>query len=291
MKQISDLRFPYPFLQEDGGDYINSKFIIDFEMTKVDEQLELKCSYELVCPLIEKMIENGDAIAVVHIEQRTYRNVFKLVKDKTITISLDKLSPNYNVEIVGMIIATKKISFAYDSSINEIFQYFDSEFNCDKMAILGYSNFAEFELPQESRISSIFTISEYKDPTDISKGDPFKIDLDGNVIDIKVLPKIKENFVDLRTRESSHNKLLNSVFVYPAIEIAIMEMFTNYDLYKDYKWCISIANKISNAKECSFEVLLNGNKSIDKDELIEYTHIILEDLLLSSFTDAMGMED
>lgn len=290
MKQQNDLRFPYPFLQEDGGDYIDSKFEIDFSMEKNGDNIEVTCAYELKCPFIESLILQGDAAMVVHIEQRTYRKVYKLNPDNKIIIPISDLSPNYNLEIVGMIVATKTIKFSYQESMNEIFAYFDNEFVCEKMSILGFSNFAEFELPQENKISSIFTISEYKDKSDIDKGEPYKIDLDGNVIDIKVLPKIKEQFVDLRVRESSKNKLLNSVFVYPAIQIAIMEMFKNYESYKDYKWFISIANKLANEKECSFDSLRAGRETVDKDELLEFTHLILEDLLTSSFEDASGEE-
>ena len=68
-------------------------------------------------------------------------------------------------------------------------------------------------------------------------------------------------------------------------------MFRNYDEYKDNKWCIAIANKLSNSKECSFEILRGNKPFIDKDELIEFTHIILGDLMLSAFVDASGEEE
>lgn len=281
MKKITNLRFPYPFLEEDGGDYLDSSFIVKFYINKVDNKLELRCIPDLKCKFIENLIEKEDAMLVVHIEQRTYRRIYK-IKDTPIEIPLDELSPNFNIELVGMVIANKEIKFSYSPLMNEVYQYFDGDFVCGKASILGYSNFEEFELPQDNKISSIFTISEYRDKVDIDKGEPFKIDLDGNVIDIKVMPKIKEGFLDLRIRHISYNKLLNSIFVYPAIQFAIMSMFNHYDNYKDYKWCIAVANKLENHKECTIEALI-GNGQIDKDELIEFTHIILEDLLLSAF--------
>lgn len=288
MKQQSDLKYPYPFLQEDGGDYVDSKFEIDFSMEKNNNNIELSASVELKCPFIQDLIDSKKATLLVHIEQRTFRKVYSLDPNRKVIIPISELSPNYNIEVVGMIIANDKISFRYQKCMNEIYSYFDDNFIFEKAAILGFSNFAEFELPQENKISSIFTISEYRDQNDIDNGEPYKIDLAGNVIDIKVLPKIKENFVDLRVRESSHNKLFNSIFVYPAIQIAIMEMFKNYDIYKNYKWFISISNKLANEKECSFDVIRSGRDIIDKDELLELTHIILEDLLTSAFEDAMG---
>lgn len=291
MKQVNELRFPYPFLCEDGGDYIDSSFTIDLNLTKIDNQLEMTCKYNLKCPFLEEQIAKNNALVVIHIEQRTHREVLQLKENSNIKIDLSKLSPNHNLEVVGMVIAIKDFQYGYHPCMNEIYSYFEEDFKCEKMSILAYSNFVEFELPTESKISSIFTISEYKDPNDIAKGEPYKIDLSGDVIDIKVLPKIKDAFVNLREKEISHNKLFNSLFVYPAIQLAVMEMFKNYDLYKEYKWCISLANKLSNEKECSFDVLRAGKVSIDKDEILEYTHIILEDLLLASFLDASGGDD
>lgn len=291
MKQVNDLRFPYPFLTEDGGDYINSYFTIDLNLTKVENKLDMVCNYSLKCPFLEEQIKNENAVVLLHIEQRTYRKVFALEKNRNIKIDLSKLSPNHNLEVVGMIVAKKSFHYAYDQCMSEIYSYFDDDFKFETMSILAYSNFVEFELPTESKISSIFTISEYKDQHDIDKGEPYKIDLSGDVIDIKVLPKIKSSFVNLREKENSHNKIFNSLFVYPAIQLAIMEMFKNYDIYKDYKWCISLVNKIANEKECSFDVLRVGKTSIDKDEILEYTHIILEDLLLEAFLDAQGGDE
>lgn len=290
MKKNNELRFPYPFLQEDGGDYLDSKFVIDFDVEKNKDTVELICKCDLKCPFIEELIERNEAVILIHIEQRTYRHVFLLNEKSKIIIPINKLSPGYNIEVVGMIISKKTLRFNYHESMNKIYSFFDGDFCCEKTAILGFSNFTEFELPEENRVSSIFTISEYKDSKDILKGEPYKIDLDGNVINIQVMPKIKEIFIILRIKELSHNKLFNSLFVYPAIQIAIIEMFKDYDAHKDKKWCISLFNKLCNEKECSVEVLRGNRNNLDKDEVLEFTHIILEDLLTSSFEEAFGEE-
>lgn len=290
MKQIKDLVFPYPILQEDDGDYNSSIFSVNVEVNKIVQNekkaFEIIAIPTLKCPFIEKLIAEGEAVLALHIEQRTFRQVYQIT-DKPIVVYSGYLSPNHNLEIVGLVIATKDLSFEYDSSMKEQFSYFGEPFTCEKGSILAFSNFMEFELPTDEKISSIFTISEYKDPADISKEDPYKIDLTGQVIDISVMPKTKEYFCEIRNSRVTENKLLNSIFVYPAIQTALVCIFNDYDSVKDYKWCIAITNKIAGAKECSIETLLESNlKGIDKDELTEYTHIILEDLITSAFEEA-----
>ena len=39
MKKINNISFPYPFLQENGGDYTNSKFVLNLQVEKNDNQI------------------------------------------------------------------------------------------------------------------------------------------------------------------------------------------------------------------------------------------------------------
>lgn len=285
MKRPIDLKFPYPFLSENGGDYRESSFIVTYDLSLSEDGKTLKIVpyLNIHCEFIQSLINSGDAIVAVHIEQRTYRSVKRLTNGVPIEIETNLLSPNFNIEIVAMIVCCREITFSYDPSMLEIYSYFDEPFKCGKGSIMGYSNFEEFALPTEERISSIFTISEYKDASLINSGGPFKIDLDANVINIMVMPDIKTGFATLREKYNTWNRMLNSVFVYPAIELAILETFRHYENYCNYKWCIAISNKIAEHFACSFESIRASKKDIDKDDLIEYTHIILEDLLTQSF--------
>ena len=78
----------------------------------------------------------------------------------------------------------------------------------------------------------------------------------------------------------------SALFVYPAVQLAISEAYSNYNDYKDYKWCIAITNKIANEKQVSFDSIQKSGAVIDKEELIEFTHIILEDLFTAAFESA-----
>lgn len=291
MKETKNLRFPYPFLTFEGGDYHESEFKLNIDEKYIDNKngdVILKFSKVIKCPFIEQLIDEGKAIFCVHIEQRTFRKIDNL-SNGLVKIKLSSLSPNYNLEVVGMIIAKIDFEFAYQKGMKEIFSYFDESFKVKKGAILGFSNFETLSLPTDSKVNSIFTISEYKDQNDIKSGTPYKIDLNGNVIDIKVLPDIKNNFVELRHQMINFNGILNSLFVYPAIQIAILEMLQNYDNYKELQWCIALMNKITEKKQISAETLISSKRDyIDKDEIIEFTNIVLEDLLPTSLEKAKG---
>lgn len=285
MKKLKDYNFPYPVLLEDGGNFNNAKFLVDYDIKINEGKLYIKCKVDLSCGTIENFINKDEAFILFHIEQRTLRKVqpCSLDKECNIILPLEWFSPDYNIEIVAMIVAKKDIVFKYDDNMQIVYSYFDEDFCCKRGSILGYSNFEEFALPSSGKISSIFTLSEYKDPKEIAEGKPFKIELSNDVIDILVLPKIKENFVKIREKHFDQNLILNSVFVYPAIEMAIFAMFKNYESYKNLKWCIALSNKIADAKKMSFDTLLGMD--IEYDDIIDYTHVVLEDLLSEAFVD------
>ena len=69
--------------------------------------------------------------------------------------------------------------------------------------------------------------------------------------------------------------------VYPAIVSAYTEMFLSYDLYRDKKWCITLANKIEKKlKIKADEIFTKDNYELDKIYL--FTNIALGDLFKDS---------
>lgn len=296
MKQITETNFPYPVLLEDGGDYKNSHFKVDVNFKVENKKMLLNASLELKCPFIDNLIKKQKAVIFLNIEQKLLRKAILLDKviskpyssDKDVCIDLDSLASGYNIEIMPMIIAKEDIDFEYDESMNNAFSLFEDSFICKKGSILGYGNLNSFELPNENKISSIFTLSKML-ATEITPGIPYKVDFGGNVIDIKVIPTIFDIFVNKKGSEPTYSNLLNSVFVYPVIQLAIINMFKDFDSCKDNKWCIALANKISSAKSESIENLISSELVIE--DIIEYTNIILGSLLEDSFTILKGDED
>ncbi len=283
MKLIEERNFPYPILLENGGDYNESFFRVQCStnISSDKKYLELKFSYEIKNAFIEKLLEEGKASLQIKVTQRTFRNIGELKRENIMRIPLEWLSPNYNVEIIPMIIAKKDFSFSYDESMDRSFSFFDDDFIVKRYQILGYGNLLSIELPTSSKVGSIFTISKIKDSSEIAKGVPFIITFENDTIDIKVLPNIYDSFYESLQMNASFNKILYSTFVYPAIQLAIITIMQDYESVKDLKWCIAIVNKI--AKEKSIH--LSSVESFSVDDIIEYTHIVLDTLLQDAFND------
>lgn len=273
--------FPYPIILENGGDFKNAHFIIECnaDMSKDNTQIVLNFKYELKCPFIDDLVKQGKLALMVRISQRTFRRSASLTNE--LKIPVGDLSPNYNIDILPMIVAKEDFSFKYDESMDIVFSYFDDDFEIKRYQIMGYGNSLSVELPTSNKVGSIFTLSKLIDVNEIAKKKPYIISLDNDVIDIKVLPEIYESFSNALFEHSSYSKIFYSTFVYPAVQLAIVSMLQDFDEYKDLKWCIAIANKIAKVKGISFA----STSDFSKDDIIDYTNIVLDSLLLDAYND------
>lgn len=286
MKVVEERNLPFPVLLENGGDYSNSHFNVDCSITISEDRKDvvMKFTVDLKCEFIEDLIAKGKVVPTVNIAQRTFRRTAPLENNKEVRIPLNWLSPNHNIEIMPMLVAREDFAFEYHNSMDSVFSYFDDDFLVKRYQIVGYGNFIQGELPTSSKVGSIFTISKLKDKNEIAKGKPYVITFDQDVIDIKVLPDIHETFFTSLTKNSSFNKMLYSTVVYPAIQLAILTILQDYESVKDNKWCIAITNKITKEKGVNFDTV----NSFSKEEISEYTHIVLGTLLQDAFRDIDG---
>ena len=286
MKEVIERNFPYPILLENGGDFLDASFEVDCKpkLSNDEKELILIFNYSLKCPFIEKLINEGKVCLFINIEQRIFRKSALLNSDKEIRIPISNLSPNYNLEIMPMIVARNDFSFKYEDSMDKIFSFFDEEFNIKRGQIVGYGNFLKVELPTSSKIGSIFTVSKLKD-TDNNKNIPYIITLDTQVIDIKVKASIYDSFFKLKDTDYTYRKLLYSTFVYPAVQLAVLTILQDPESVRNNKWCVAICNKINKNKGID---ILNKNTDFSKDEILEYTNIVLDTLLEDAFNDIEG---
>ena len=283
MRTLIERNYPYPILLENGGDYNQSSFEVECttSLSSDKKNLILNFNYKVNCTYIQKLISEKKIVPFVNVSQRTFRKSAHL--SNALSIPMNLLSPNHNLEIMPMLIAKEDFSLEYDNSMDIVFSYFNSSFDIKRGQILGYGNFLEVELPTNSKIGSIFTISKLKNKEDIDKGIPYVISLDDNpAIDIKVKPSIYDSFFRLKDSDYTYRKLLYSTFVYPAVQLAILTILQDYENIKDVKWCIAIVNKINKVKGINIG---NQGTNFTKDDIIEYTNIVLETLLEDAFND------
>lgn len=289
MRTLIERNYPYPILLENGGDYTNASFRVECTtcLSPDKKNIILKFKSEINCPCINNLISANKVVPFVNISQRTFRKSAPI--NNELYIPIKDLSPNHNLEIMPMLVAKQDFQLDYDASMDVVFSYFDSSFDIKRGQILGYGNFLEVELPTSSKIGSIFTISKLKNKEDIDKGVPYIISLDDNpAIDIKLKPNIFDSFSKLKDTDYTYRKLLYSTFVYPAVQLAILTIFQDYDNIKDAKWCVAIVNKINKAKNVNIGLL---GSNYTKDDIVEYTNIVLGSLLEDAFEDIGGGDE
>lgn len=289
MHTVIERNYPYPILLETGGDYNRSSFKVECETSLSTDRKSLILKFKQIidCPCIQRLISENKIKPLVNISQRTFRKSALL--ENEVKIMMNSLSPNHNLEIMPMLVAIEDFSLEYDESMDIVFSYFNSSFDIKRGQILGYGNFLEIELPTNSKIGSIFTISKLKNKEDIDRGIPYIISLDDNpAIDIKVKPSIYDSFFKLKDTDYTYRKLLYSTFVYPAIQLAILTILQDYDTIKDAKWCVAIVNKINKVKGINIG---SQGPNFTKDDVSEYTNIVLETLLEDAFNDLDGDDE
>lgn len=286
MKAIEERNFPYPILLDNGGDFIDSSFTADCaaSLTEEKKSVILKINYEIKCDFINKLINDGKIAVVVNIEQRTFRQSGLLNSNQEFIIPVSLLSPGFNLEIMPMLVARQDYSFGYDECMDKVFSYFDDDFIVKKYQIVGYGTFNQVEVPQNDKIGSIFTVSKLSG-SDINKKVPYIITLENDVINIGLLPEIFDSFTNSIKDNLSYNKILFSTIVYPSIQLAILTILQDYNSVKEKKWCIAITNKITKKKGINFDSL---SDNFSKDDISEYTHIVLESLMLDAYNDING---
>lgn len=285
MNNINLINLPFPVLTENGGDFIDSRFEVKCSTELADEGniLKLNFEYELKCPFYEKLLIENKIVLIANVNQKSYRVSFPL-RRKTLEIKMNELLPNYNLEVRTMIMAREDFEFQYDDSMNIVFKYFDDNFKVKYGQILGYGSSIEIELPTSNKVGSIFTISKFKDVKDIDSGRPYDVSFEYETIDIKVQPKIHKNFSDAIESNFSMSKIFYSTVVYPAVQLAIITIMTDYESVKEHKWAIAIENKIK--KEIQTELPKDGN--INTQDLLTYTHIVLGQLITDAFESLKG---
>ena len=105
--------YPRPVLNEYLRDFVESRFeICDPIIEETSSHLILHLSYELVCPGLEKLIEDGYAKVLVRITcNRTfYREVMDLKPGETAEVKIEKRKVTESLYIQGIIVSTQSFS-------------------------------------------------------------------------------------------------------------------------------------------------------------------------------------
>ena len=281
---LKNVCYPKPLLSGLVDDYKNNTFIINMlksDYDKETQKLTLEIESIIENEFIKKRIDNGEVAIILHLEQKTQRELVKLNPNSKTSKEIDlyKYATTEPIEIMGLLYCITDFNIDDNEILNDIYKLLDKKISYERGDIIGYSNELSINLPEDKRIGSIFNLIPDKENT--LDGKTFTVSLNSDLIQILMKDDIHEKYISIYKKDQYVKKLMFTNIVYPAIVSAYTEMFLSYDLYRDKKWCITLANKIEKKlKIKADEIFTKDNYELDKIYL--FTNIALGDLFKDS---------
>lgn len=281
---LKNVCYPKPILSNLVDDYRMNNFTINFikqEYSKDSQLLKLTVESVIDNPFINKMIADGKIAVIMHLEQKTQRELIRLNPNNTTEKEIDlyKYATTEPIEIIGLLYCISDFAIDDNDILNDVYKLLDDEIKYERGDIIGYSNELQINLPEDKRIGSIFNLIPDKENT--LEGKTFTVSLNSDLIQIIMKDDIHEKYISIYKKDQFVKKLMFTNIVYPAIVSAYTEMFLSYDQYREKKWCITLANKIEKKlKVKADDIFVNDNYELDK--IYSFANIALGDLFKDS---------
>lgn len=263
--EIRNRLFPYPVLCIDNDDYVDSTFDVSCEVIEDLTNLVLNFEFDLEDnEELNWLIREGLAEFVIHIEcsYTAFRTIIK-TSGKKITYHIPKSKVNVEINLVGAIVASKKISAFRSRHLNEDYQ--DEDIIFEKGAILAYSNmpriFVTKNYEELAGDNKFFTIIR-RVKTEQNEQNPVSYDINGPKIKILVDEEIFDEYARYQNNANMES-LTGTLLLMPAI-IYMVEILRNEgtDKYKAYYWYQKISNACKlQGKDFEEDLLLSDTKT------------------------------
>lgn len=237
--KIKQVSYPHPVLAEFNDDYLESSFETKIDYNIKEHTTEFKVDFSLNNSGIKKLIQEGKAIYVTHVECESsmYRQAFHSnMEQYTFEVANRKLAKQ--VDVTFMVVATTEIKNYSNLLLHEDYEGMPLIFNKGTyLAVhVGYSLILEKDPIVPTK--SIFNIVASND----NEADSYKVRLDDHTIGI-VLPKKTYDLVEELSRRDEVNALLISIYYLPALMEALIIIACDEetdDSYEEYEWYKSL---------------------------------------------------
>lgn len=289
-----------PVLLNDGGDYSEREchFILRSVKDPVidgkdgDQLVHVFLDVDIECPPLQTLIDNGNAKIIIFLEQKTTRQSRDYYKGFEWSFSPYDFQFGKNIQIMAAVVGTKNTVLPYSADyMDDLYSFFQEDgFPVIPGEYLGYSNNVDLETREIKGLSSFFDI-QCMDKADKTK--PFLIDFDGDKIVVKLNPTLSKDLQYYQSSISTHNAMMNSCLVYPAIYQAIMTILIDPVGYKDTMWFDALTSKINQRLVESKQDEYDFGQACKKDDLVttawELTSLLLTDengpMMVKGFED------
>lgn len=259
---ITNRLFAYPVLSNEKNDFKSCTFDVQFEHC-MDGVNRLKLLFDILmdCPEIEKLILNGDAEYVIHLECSTtaYREIIRTITPHIEhTIQIGRI--NGTLDVVAFVILKKGITDYCCIDWDE--DYESMSFALNQGSILAYQNLPRLDITKDfeefTDAGSIFTI--YKKLTEEAK--PFEVNLETPKIRIGLGTKEYEVYQQYAGR-SEMQSMFHSMLVLPVLVYVFEELKQEggEEIYCGKDWFIALSKAYTKRGLNFMEEVLNTEKN------------------------------
>ena len=255
--------FTYPVLADGRDDYKTCKFTADVASSfDAANNLRLEVSCQTNCAEINRLIANGDAEYLLHVEcpSTFYRGVTaRSAKNFSCTIPLACVKKE--LDITAFVVLRRDVKNFFCDDWNEDFS--GLTFSLSKGSPLAYQKFQPPVLPDDAdifkNVGSIFSV--YKRPPDAEKA--FKPNLDDDKIKIGLNA---EDYAVYRRHcdNPTMQPILNAMIILPTLVYVFEELkLYGVDSYGEYKWFLALANNFAKRGVTNLADYLDEKNSLE----------------------------
>lgn len=251
--------FPYPVLSSFSDDYINSGFISEIIPVRDMKDIVFKMNVLLDNDKLEKMIKEGKAEYVFHIEcsQTSYREILKSSSEENIK-RIPERKLNGRVTICSFIVAKEDLYDYTNICFND--DYENMTFNIEKGSILAIANQFNIDITKEteelSKVPSIFSVLRRDVDDDLG----MQIEINSDKIKLWLCNQEFYHYKNVANIDA-YQPLLHSALVLPAL-IYVFETLKHCgtEEYEQFRWYKAIEKTLKKYDiEFNLELLENSH--------------------------------
>ncbi|OON87439.1 hypothetical protein BXO88_03970 [Oribacterium sp. C9] len=277
--RIKNRLSPYPILDNYSDDYINSSFSAEYELTTQFTEVYGKIKFNLKNYEIEKLIEDGYAEYLVHIEcpSTCYREKIS-TNDTELEFKISSHDLAKLIEIRTFIVLTKPIDDFESKSFHP--DYVGQKFALSEHQIIAIGTAKNFNVKKDDRdLESLPSVVQIMKMKDKKKGS-YSVDTDG---DDHIIIGLSEDVYELygQLGKSTFKATSFSLILMPALIVVLqrMHMNRNDDDAKGRHWFQVIETMLNNNGFCLDDI------SIENDSLLNVAQSIFADPVAKSFKE------
>ena len=269
---------PYPILSAFSDDYKEGSFNVIYEVNNDYGALNIKVEYALDSVYLKKLIDEGTAVFVTHVECPKTSFRARYVNNKSMeffSIPIDNVSNI--VELNTFIIANDDFLYTSDE-FNEA--YDEISFNIKKNQMLAIGNSAKVTVANNTRDMESFPSLIKIVKVDTAEK-AMSVDTDDDVIKIKLSANVCDSYKSVGN--ATYRNTAFCMVIFPAMITVLSRMVAgrNTDL-SERRWFTVLERKLNDKN------ILLDNLAVEDGSLMDACQLLFDDPVARAFEELVN---